>query len=129
MKYINATKQDIQMNLPKTMPVQWVVVKVGETEDIDVDVAYAKRFGLLTNDTLKEMAMEEKVEKERVEAEESKIGEVVGETKKIAKTQGSKELPGVPNDITEEEAKKADLEYSKKEAEIKKKTSERESKK
>lgn len=44
----------------------------------------------------------------KVQCEERDFGAGFGKIK--AETQGAKDLPGVPNDITEEEAKKADKE-------------------
>ncbi len=52
------------------------------------------------------MAKEKKPKAEKPKTTEEKSEEV--EEVKPEETQGAKELPGVPNDITEEEAKEAD---------------------
>lgn len=85
MKYINKTGKDVQMNLPRTSPVEWVVVKEGESKEINVTESYAARFGLYTEEEHKALE-EEKTKEEEVVPEESSIGEVKVETKKVKET-------------------------------------------
>ncbi len=127
-EYVNRSGEDVQVSIPGSNPVQWIVIKENEKKDLPISESRAALNGLYTLAKLKELAEETKVEEDKqVKAEESSIGHMKVKTKKIAEeTQGSKDLPGIPNDITGEEAKKADSEFEEK---SKKKSSKKKSKK
>ncbi len=85
MKYINKSGEDVQVSVPGSNPVQWIVIKKGEKKDLPISESRAALNGLYTPAKLKEVAEEAKAEKDKqVEAEESSIGHVKVETKKIA---------------------------------------------
>lgn len=84
MKYKNVSGKDVQISIPKSNPVQWIVVKKGETKDLPISEHRAKLNGLYTEERLDEIAKEKEAEEEeKVKAEESSIGHVKVETKKI----------------------------------------------
>lgn len=84
MEYINKSKMDVQISVPNSNPVEWIVVKMGEKKDLPISERRAALNGLYTEAKLAAMTKEREVEeKEKVKAEESSIGHVKVETKKI----------------------------------------------
>lgn len=84
-EYVNKSGKDVQVSIPKSNPIEWIVIKKGQKKDIPISEHRAGLNGLYTVAKLKELAEEKKAEEdEQVKAEESSIGHVKVETKKIA---------------------------------------------
>ncbi len=91
MKYINKSGEDVQISIPRSNPVEWIVIKKGETKDLPISESRAALNGLYTEEKLSEMNKEAKEEDEKkVEAEVSSIGHKKIETKQIAEPKGAK---------------------------------------
>ena len=85
MNYINKSGHDVQISIPGRDPIEWIVVKKGEIKDLPISQSRAAKNGLYTEERWAEMTKEKEAEeKEKVKAEESSIGHVKVETKKIA---------------------------------------------
>ena len=82
MKYTNRSGKDVQISVPESNPVEWIVIKKGETEDLPISQRRAALNGLYTEERWDQLVKED-AETKKVEAEKSSIGHVKIETKKV----------------------------------------------